>query len=94
MSGAVLVGALSAFTGPEVDADDNSIMAILNTSTFAQPQAHSGAMIFEEHMPPVESFVESETAIKGTARISAGQLNPVQLTAKEFTQTKKLLLVR
>ena len=36
-----LIGALSSFNSPEIDADDNAVMAILNTLTSIEPEAHN-----------------------------------------------------
>lgn len=73
-----LVGALSAFMGPDIDADETSVMAILNTATFVEPEAHHAAVIFEGQLPPVEGSVNSQVPILGTARILAGPMNPIQ----------------
>ncbi len=75
---AVFVGAHSAFTGPEIDADDNSVMALLNTQTYVEPEAHTSAFIFEENLPPVEGTVNSKIPVIGTARIIKGPENPVE----------------
>lgn len=75
---AVLLGALSACLGPEIDADEFAVMALLNTARFAEPQAYSAAIIFEGLMQPVEGTVDSRVAVEGTARLLAGPLNPVQ----------------
>jgi hypothetical protein len=73
-----LIGGFSAFNSPEIDADDNSVMAILGTSTLVEPEAHNTAVIFEEQMPPVEGFIESDIGIEGTARIIAGPLSTIE----------------
>jgi hypothetical protein len=73
-----LIGALSAFNSAEIDADDGAIMAILNTTTWVQPEAHNSAIIFEEQLPPVEGFIESEVPIEGTARIIAGPFSTIE----------------
>ncbi len=75
---AVFVGAHSAFTGPEIDADENSVMALLNTQTYVEPKAHTSAFIFEENVPPVEGTVNSKIPVIGTARIIKGPENPVE----------------
>lgn len=74
----ILVGALSAFMGSEIDADETSGMAILNTATFVEPEAHQAAVIFEGQLPPVEGLIDSQVPIWGTARILAGPMNPIQ----------------
>ena len=78
---AILVSALSAFNSLEVDADDNSIMLILNTATLVAPQAHTAAIIFEGQLPPVEGRTESAVALIGTARLLNGPLNSNRLQA-------------
>jgi hypothetical protein len=73
-----LIGGFSAFNSPEIDADDNAVMAILGTSTLVEPEAHNAAVIFEEQMPPVEGYTESEVGIGGTARIITGPLSTIE----------------
>lgn len=73
-----LIGGLSAFNSPEIVADDNSIMAILSTIKLVEPEAHNAAIIFEEQMPPVEGYINSELSIEGTARIIAGPLSTIE----------------
>ena len=73
-----LVGALSSFNSPEIDADDNAVMAILNTLTSIEPEAHNSAIIFEGQLPLIEGFTESEVGIEGTARIIAGPLSTIE----------------
>jgi hypothetical protein len=75
----ILVSALSAFNSTEINADESSIMVILNTSTLVEPEAHAAALILEGQLPPVEGLTESEVAITGTARMLAGPLNPIRL---------------
>jgi hypothetical protein len=73
-----LIGALSSFNSPEIDADDNAVMAILNTLTSIEPEAHNSAIIFEGQLPPVEGFIDSEICVDGTARIIAGPLSTIE----------------
>ena len=73
-----LIGALSSFNSPEIDADDNAVMAILNTLTSIEPEAHNSAIIFEEQLPAVEGLIESNLGIEGTARIIAGPLSTIE----------------
>lgn len=75
---AVFIGAHSAFTGPEIVADDNSVMALLNTQTYVEPEAHTSAFIFDENVPPLEGAVNSKIPVIGTARIIKGPENPVE----------------
>ncbi|MDZ7344072.1 MAG: T9SS type A sorting domain-containing protein [candidate division KSB1 bacterium] len=85
---AILVGALSAFNGTEIDADESSIMVILNTATLVEPQAHTAAIIFEGQLPPAEGRTESMVALMGTVRLLAGPLNPIRLTAYKVEYAK------
>ena len=78
---AILVGVLSAFNSTEIDADEASIMVILNTATLVEPQAHTAAIIFQGQLPPVEGRTESMVALIGTVRLLAGPLNPIRLQA-------------
>lgn len=74
----LLISGYSAFNSPEIDADDNAVMAILSTLTLVEPEAHNSAIIFEEQLPPVEGYTESEVGIEGTARIIAGPLSTIE----------------
>jgi len=73
-----LIGALSSFNSPEIDADDNAVMAILNTLTSIEPEAHNSAIIFEGQLPLVEGFIDSEVGVNGTARIISGPLSIIE----------------
>lgn len=75
---AVLVGANSSFTGGELDADEESIMFLANTTYAAPPQAHNGASIFEAQLGPVDGVVDSEIPLVGTARLLRGPESPLE----------------
>lgn len=75
----VLVAAASAFTGSEVDADQSSVMLIINTPMLVEPEAHASSIIFETRLPPVEGPVDAVVPIPGTMRILSGPENPIEL---------------
>ena len=76
----VLIGALCSFQSSEIDADENSVMFLANTSVFIEPEAHASAVIFEGWMPHVEGWTESLVPIPGTADLTAGPSNDIELT--------------
>jgi len=75
---AVLVGASSSFTGGELDADEESIMFLANTTYAVPPQAHKAASIFEAQLGPVKGLVDSEIPLIGTARLIRGPKSPLE----------------
>lgn len=75
---AVLVGASSSFTGAELDADEESIMFLANTTYAVPPQAHQAASIFEAQLGPVDGVVDSDIPLIGTARLVAGPDSPLE----------------
>ena len=75
---AVLVGASSSFTGGELDADEESIMFLANTTYAVPPQAHKAASIFEAQLGPVDGVVDSEIPLIGTARLLRGPESPLE----------------
>lgn len=77
---AVLVGASSSFTGPEIDADDESIMYLAATKRTVEPQAHNTAVVLEADILQVDGFAGTSIPVLGTARLIAGPLNPITFT--------------
>ena len=73
-----LIAGYSAFNSTEIDAAENSLMAILSTTRWVEPEAHDAAIIFEAQLPPVEGYIDSEIGIEGTARIIEGPLSTVE----------------
>ncbi|MBN1783120.1 T9SS type A sorting domain-containing protein [bacterium] len=80
----VLVAAMSAVTGTDIDADDSAIMFLANTSWFSAPEAHRSAVIFEAWMPQFYGRAGQIIPIQGTARVLHGPDNPVELTKYEI----------
>lgn len=83
----ILVGAESAFTGSEINADESSVMLIANTATSIEPEAHESAIIFEMQCPPVEANIDDHVPIIGTARLIKGPLSPIQFDGYNLDYT-------
>jgi len=85
---AVLVSASSGLLGSEIDADETSIMFLANSTRFAEPEAHTSAVILEGFLPLIEGTIESLIPIPGTARILSGPENPLPLAGYSVKYTQ------
>ena len=75
----ILVTAVSALWGSEIDADEDAAMALLNTVYQVEPQAHNNAVIFEQKITHVDGLVDDMAPVSGTARLLHGPLNPIRM---------------
>ncbi|MBN2412813.1 T9SS type A sorting domain-containing protein [candidate division KSB1 bacterium] len=75
----ILVSAVSALWGTEIDADEDAAIALLNTVYQVEPQAHNNAVIFEQKINHVDGLVDDMVPIPGTVRLIPGPLNPLRL---------------
>ncbi len=79
----ILVAAMSSLLGTEIDADESAAIALLNTGYLAVPEAHGGALLFEEKIGWVDNKINEQVPVVGSARILSGPDNPL-----EFKQYK------
>lgn len=77
---AVLIAGNCSLSGTEIDADENSIMALINSQTKASPEAHDNAIIFEQYLNYTEGGIDSKIPVSGTSRILKGPANPIEFT--------------
>jgi hypothetical protein len=74
---ALLVSASSALLGPEINADETSIMFLANTTRIAEPRAHASAVLLEGYLPLIQGTAGNLIPIPGTARLLTGPENPI-----------------
>ncbi|MDZ7721886.1 MAG: T9SS type A sorting domain-containing protein [candidate division KSB1 bacterium] len=76
---AFLIGAESAFMGPHINADEESIMFLANVKTVSEPEAKQSAVVFQSELFYQEGNIDSEFPLHGTARIKSGPECDIQL---------------
>lgn len=75
----LMVTAQSYLSAPAIDADDNAVLLLLNTSYRGEPAAFRAAAIFDLDIDHVEGRTNDYVPVRGTARLVSGPESLVQM---------------
>ncbi len=77
----ILVSWGSALLNAQIDATDDSILQLVNTEYFGEPEAIDAAVIFDAAIDPVEGAVTDQIPLRGSARMITGPTSPWQFSS-------------